>query len=117
MEVFNIGPWELILIIVLALVVFGPERMVRYSKEAAILIRRIIRSPFWRELVSTSEEIKTIPRQLVKDADLDESMREISQLRDTIKHPIRLDVPENDKVSKENTSPISGKDAPDRDNR
>ncbi|NMB53288.1 MAG: hypothetical protein GYA15_01190 [Leptolinea sp.] len=117
MEVFNIGPWELILIIVLALVVFGPERMVRYSKEAAILIRRIIRSPFWRELVSTSEEIKTIPRQLVKDADLDESLREISQLRDTMKYPIRLDASEDDEASGENASPITGKDAQDRDNR
>ena len=117
MEIFNIGPWELILIIVLALVVFGPERMVKYSKEAAILVRRVIRSSFWRELVSTSEEIKTIPRQLVKDADLDESMQEISQLRDAMKHPIRLDVPESDKASGENASPIPGKDAQEKDNR
>ncbi len=91
MEIFNIGPLELLLILILALVVFGPEGMVKFARDAATLIRRVIRSPFWRDLVSTTEEIKTIPRQLVKDADLEDSLREINQLRNTINNPIRFD--------------------------
>src|SRR5512133_2634386 len=87
MEIFNIGPWELVIILILALVVFGPERMVAYSREAAGFIRKIVRSPFWRDLVTTTEEIKTIPRQLVKDADLEESMREISHIGGIIVPP------------------------------
>ena len=88
MEIFNIGPWELVIILILALVVFGPERMVTYSREAAGFIRKIVRSPFWRDLVTTTEEIKTIPRQLVKDADLEESMREISHIGGVIVPPV-----------------------------
>lgn len=91
MEILNVGPLELLLIVILALVVFGPERMVEYSRVAARMIRKIIRSPFWRDLVSTSEEIKTIPQQLIKEADLEESAREISRLRQSLKLPIRLD--------------------------
>jgi len=87
MEIFNIGPWEFVIILILALVVFGPERMVTYSREAAGFIRKIVRSPFWRDIVSTTEEIKTIPRQLAKEADLEVTMREISHLGGIIVPP------------------------------
>ena len=89
MEIFNIGPLELIIILVLALIVFGPERMVKYARESALWIRKIVRSPFWRDLVSTTEEIKSIPRQLVKEADLDDSIREIKQLNTEIRSTVQ----------------------------
>jgi Sec-independent protein translocase protein TatA len=92
MEIFNIGPWELVLILILALVVFGPERMVDYSKATARVIRKIVRSPFWRDLVSTSEEIKDIPRQIVKEANLEESLQELKDLQNTIRKPLDLSV-------------------------
>ncbi len=88
MELFNIGPWELVIILVLALVVFGPEGMVKFARDSALFIRKVVHSSFWRELVSTTEEIKDIPRQLVKEADLEESMREIKQLKNTINNPL-----------------------------
>ncbi len=87
MELFNIGPWELVLILVLAMVVFGPEGMVKFARESAVFIRKVTRSSFWQELVSTSEEIKDIPRKLVKEADLEESLREINRLQNSIKKP------------------------------
>ncbi|NMB58480.1 MAG: hypothetical protein GYA12_04875 [Chloroflexi bacterium] len=93
MEIFNIGPLELVLILILALVVFGPERMVDYSKSTARFIRKIVRSPFWRDLVSTSEEIKDIPRQIVKEANLEESLQELKDLQNTIRKPLDLSVP------------------------
>jgi Sec-independent protein translocase protein TatA len=100
MEIFNIGPLELLLILILALVVFGPEGMVKFARDAAILLRRLIRSSFWRDLVSTTEEIKTIPHQLAKEADLEDSLREINQLRNTINNPDRVSEPSSDPVDK-----------------
>ncbi len=91
MEIFNIGPLELVIILVLALIVFGPERMVKYARESALWIRKIVRSPFWRDLVSTTEEIKSIPQQLVKEADLDESIREIKHLNNEIRSSVQSD--------------------------
>jgi Sec-independent protein translocase protein TatA len=98
MEIFSIGPLELLLILIIALVVFGPEGMVKFSRDAAILLRRLIRSSFWRDLVSTTEEIKTIPHQLAKEADLEDSLREINQLRNTINNPDRLSEPSSDPI-------------------
>ncbi|GAP22553.1 twin-arginine translocase TatA/TatE family subunit [Leptolinea tardivitalis] len=94
MEIFNIGPWELLLILVLALIVFGPEGMVKFSRDAAHFIRKLVRSPLWRDLVSTSEELKTIPQQIIKETQLEESMREISHLSNTISQSISSDLSE-----------------------
>lgn len=105
MEIFNIGPWELIIILILALIVFGPERMVDYSKAAARFVRRVVRSPFWRDLVSTSEEIKDIPRQIVKEANLEESMQELKDLQNTIHKPLDLSVPDDVPPASESTEP------------
>lgn len=104
MEIFNIGPWELVLILVLALIVFGPERMVDYSKTAARLVRKVVRSPFWRDLVSTSEEIKDIPRQIVKEANLEESLRDLKDLQNTIRKPLDLNLPAEE-PAEESTEP------------
>lgn len=87
MEIFNIGPWELILVLLLALVIFGPEGMVKFARDAAVFIRKVVRSSFWQELISTSEEIREIPKQLVKEAELEENLREINQLKNPIIYP------------------------------
>jgi len=47
MEILNIGPLELILIIILAVVIFGPEDMVKYSRAAGRWLYKASRSEFW----------------------------------------------------------------------
>jgi Sec-independent protein translocase protein TatA len=83
MEILNVGPWELGLILILALIVLGPEGMAKTSRQVARWIAKIIRSPIWKELVSTSEEIRTIPQKFVKEANLEETMQEVSKLART----------------------------------
>lgn len=92
MEILNIGPLELILILILALIVLGPDDMVKYSRILARFIRNIVRSPLWKEMVSTSEEIRTIPQQLVKEADLEESLKDIKQINHTLTEPMNVDL-------------------------
>jgi Sec-independent protein translocase protein TatA len=80
MQILNIGPFELGLILLLAFIVLGPDGMVNYSRKSAKWIAKVIRSPFWKELISTSEEVRSIPKQLIKDANLEESLKEINGL-------------------------------------
>jgi Sec-independent protein translocase protein TatA len=80
MEIFNVGPWELGLILILALIVLGPDRMVKTSREVARWIAKIVRSPIWKDLVNTSEEVRSIPKQLIKEANLEKSLQEINEL-------------------------------------
>jgi hypothetical protein len=80
MEILNVGPWEFGLILILALIVLGPAGMVKTSRQVAKWISKIIRSPIWKEMISTSEEIRSIPRMIVKEANLEESVQDISQI-------------------------------------
>jgi sec-independent protein translocase protein TatB len=79
MEILNIGPLELGLILILALIVLGPNGMAKSARQAAKWISKIIRSPIWKDMVSTSDEIRSITRMIVKEANLEETIQEISQ--------------------------------------
>ncbi|MCJ7518791.1 MAG: twin-arginine translocase TatA/TatE family subunit [Anaerolineaceae bacterium] len=77
MEVFGIGPLEFLLILVIAVIVLGPKGMVTAAREAGKLIRKIIRSPLWREVVDTSNEIRELPRKIVRDAGIEKDLEEL----------------------------------------
>jgi sec-independent protein translocase protein TatB len=79
MQIFNIGPLELILILVLALIVLGPENMVKTAREMGRTINRFIRSPMWATLMNTTREIRELPTKIVRDTGLEESIKQIQE--------------------------------------
>ena len=87
MEIFNVGPLELLLILILAVIVFGPEDLVKYSRKAGRWIYKASKSEFWQSVVGTSKEIKDFPRQIMKDAQIEETMNEIKSLNQSITAP------------------------------
>jgi Sec-independent protein translocase protein TatA len=80
MEIFNIGPLELVLILVIALIVLGPDDMIKTGRSIAKGIRKIIRSPIWKSLVDTSQEIKELPRKFIREAGLEESIEDLNRM-------------------------------------
>jgi len=87
MEIFNIGPMELLFIIILALVIFGPQDMVAFSRKAGRWLYKLSKSDFWQSVVGTSKEIKEFPRQIMKEAQIEESMNAIKSLKQSINAP------------------------------
>ena len=84
MEIFNIGPLELLFIFIIALILLGPEEMVKSGRRLAIGLRKIIRSPFWASVMDTTKEIKNLPRKFIQETGLDEDLKEISKAKNTI---------------------------------
>ena len=85
MQLLGIGPLELLLIAVIAVIVLGPKGIVSGASEAGKAIRKIIRSPIWREIVDTSREIREFPRKLAREAGIEkdlEDLRRSTQGRD-----------------------------------
>jgi Sec-independent protein translocase protein TatA len=76
MEIFGIGPLELLLIVVLALIVLGPKDMISASQKAASWIRKLRNSEIW----STTKEVMDIPKQVMKETGLDKEIRELQNL-------------------------------------
>ena len=84
MEILNIGPLELLLILVLAVLMFGPEDIVNFAHKAGRWIYNLRKSEFWQEVVGTTKQIQEIPQQIIKEAELEETMKEIDALNQTM---------------------------------
>lgn len=106
MEIFNIGFGELFFIILIALVVLGPEQMIKIAHGLGKLIRSVVRSPIWAEILSTSRQIREFPEKIMREAELDESLKELKRTTDDIQTEIRKIDQENLKVSSEIQSEI-----------
>jgi Sec-independent protein translocase protein TatA len=78
MEFLNVGPLELFFILLIAFVVLGPEGAIRHGRNLGRMINRIIRSPLWASIISTSREIRDLPHKIVQETGLEETVKEIS---------------------------------------
>ena len=87
MEIFNVGPLELLLILVLAVIIFGPEDLVKFSRNAGHWIYKVSKSEFWQSVVGTTKEIKDFPKQIMKEAQIEETLKEFNSLNQSIKAP------------------------------
>jgi sec-independent protein translocase protein TatB len=77
MEFLGIGPLEFLLIIVIAVIVLGPKGMVKAAREIGLLIRKVVKSPLWRDVMDTSREIRDIPQKIVREAGIEEDLQEL----------------------------------------
>jgi sec-independent protein translocase protein TatB len=88
MEFLGIGPLELILILVLALVIFGPKDIEKAGKTIGKSLNKFIRSDTWWTINQTSQELKNLPTRLMRESGLDEieksAREELSQTGNTI---------------------------------
>ncbi|MBN1668957.1 MAG: twin-arginine translocase TatA/TatE family subunit [Anaerolineales bacterium] len=81
MEILGIGPLELIFILLIALIIFGPNDMVKAGRSVGKFMRRIVTSDGWRTFQKASRDIRRLPNQLMRDAgleEIDQEMRKIS---------------------------------------
>ena len=77
MDFLGIGPLELLLIAVIAIIVLGPKGMVAGAREAGKAIRKIVRSPIWRDVVDTSREIREFPRKIAREAGIEQDLEDL----------------------------------------
>lgn len=76
MEIFGIGPLELILIVVIALIVLGPKDIVKSSQKLAEWIRKLRKSEVW----NATKEVMDIPNQVMRETGLDKEIHELQSL-------------------------------------
>ncbi len=77
MELFGVGPLEFLMILVLALVIMGPQDMVGTARRIGQWIYRVVRSPTWRAIISTTQDLRELPQKIVRDAGLEEALQEV----------------------------------------
>ena len=95
MEFLGIGPLELLFVIILALIIFGPNDMIKAGKTIGRVLRGIITSPNWRAIQETSKEIRNLPNRLMREAGIDDLQKELPKL-DAIRKDLGVDEMQQD---------------------
>jgi Sec-independent protein translocase protein TatA len=72
MEIFGIGPLEFLLIMLLALIILGPKDMQKIGKNIGQGLNKLVKSETWKTVRQASEKMKTLPNDLMRDAELEE---------------------------------------------
>ena len=71
MNFLNLGWTEVLLILVLAFVVLGPDKVVKTGQDLGKWIRKISRNETLREVVRTTNELKRFPQKILDESMLD----------------------------------------------
>lgn len=79
MDILGVGPLELIFILIIALIVLGPSDMVKAGRTIGKFLRLVVTSSTWRAVTRTSDELRTLPNKLIRDAGLEEDFKEIQE--------------------------------------
>ena len=83
MEFLGIGPLELIIILMIALLLLGPRDMAKAGRNLGRFLRKVVTSPQWRTITQTSREIRNLPTRLIREAGLEELEKDVNQLKKT----------------------------------
>jgi len=82
MNIFGIGPLEIIFVLIIGILVLGPEGMIEAGSKLGKFLRSIIRSTWWQNIRKGVSEIQYLPQRLIREAELEE----LNELRDLTKN-------------------------------
>lgn len=98
MDILGIGPLELFFIILIALIVLGPKDIVKAGRTIGKNLRKLVMSENWRTIQQASNEIRTLPNRLIREAGLDEVQKDLKATTSDLKFDIskELDPPKTE---------------------
>lgn len=92
MNIFGIGPLEILLVILIALIIFGPQDMAKAGREIGKFLRKVVTSEEWRILTRASREITNLPARLMREAGLEEIQKELPTAESLVKESGLVDL-------------------------
>jgi sec-independent protein translocase protein TatB len=116
MSIFGIGPFELAFIIIIMLLVLGPQQMVTTARKMGVYIRKIVKSPIWTTIMDTSREIRDIPTRLVREAGLEEIQKDIKETSKSVNDMAKTSVPFTPLSIDKPVPPMGEEPEPDEEN-
>jgi len=86
MDFLGVGPLELLFILLIALIVLGPNDMVKAGRTLGKWLRKLVTSPTWQAIQQTSRDIRHLPNKLMRDAGLEEDIKELNEIQKNVKN-------------------------------
>ena len=72
MNIFGIGPLEIIFVLIIGILVLGPDGMITAGRKLGKFLRSIIHSDWWQNIRRGMSEIQYLPQRLIREAELEE---------------------------------------------
>jgi len=72
MNIFGIGPLEIVFVLIIGILVLGPDGMITAGRKMGKFMRSIIRSNWWQNIRKGISEIQYLPQRLMREAELEE---------------------------------------------
>jgi sec-independent protein translocase protein TatB len=85
MDIFGIGPTELVFIILIALILLGPKDMEKAGRAIGRFLRDLTKSEGWRAFRDTSRELRNLPNRLMREANLEDLEKDVGKIGKEIK--------------------------------
>lgn len=83
MDFLGVGPLELFFILIIALVIFGPNDIVRAGKTVGSFMRKVITSDGWKAFQQARKGMSDLPTTLMREAGIEEEeLRKMSGIND-----------------------------------
>src|SRR5919107_5783849 len=104
MDILGIGAPELIFILIIAIIVLGPKDMQKAGRTIGRWLNQLVRSDSWKVFQRTSAELRNLPRNLMREANMEvaEMEREVRNAidprvdpttRTAVKQPPKIEPP------------------------
>jgi sec-independent protein translocase protein TatB len=89
MEILGVGASELLFVVIIALIVLGPKDMQKAGRTIGKWMRDIVTSDGWKVFQKTSNELRKLPAQMMRDAndELEKFNKDINAGLDVNKPP------------------------------
>ena len=82
MDIFGIGPLEFVLILIIMLIILGPNDMVKAGRSIGTFLRKLILSDEWRIIQQAGKEFRNIPERLVREAGIEDIKKDLPSAED-----------------------------------
>ncbi len=66
MNIFGIGPLEIVFVLIIGILVLGPEGMIEAGRKLGKFMRSIIKSTWWQNIRKGVSEIQYLPQRLMQ---------------------------------------------------
>ncbi len=89
MDIFGIGASEFVFIILIAIIILGPKDMQKAGRTIGRWLNQLIHSDGWKVFQRTSTEIRNLPRNLMREANMEmaEAEKDLHRIMDPRSEP------------------------------
>ena len=89
MEILGIGASEFVFIILIAIIILGPKDMQKAGRTIGRFLNQLIQSDSWKIFQKTSSELRNLPRNLMREANMEvmEAEKDLRRVIDPRSNP------------------------------